>query len=84
MSNLKFECPSCNRPIANRRSNICMYCESELPKELLFTTEQSKKLEETKQKDKERHEDFMKKPFDMPGGNGGGGDFGGDFGGGDC
>ena len=36
----KYECPSCERAVLNRKINKCLYCGAELPEALLFTTEE--------------------------------------------
>ena len=35
------ECPSCHRPIANRRRPVCLYCGGAIPEEMLFTPEEA-------------------------------------------
>ena len=87
MGGMKLECPECKRPIANRRIETCMYCEAKIPKELLLTKEETEKLDSVLEKDKVRHEAFMRRSSNNSNGGGfidgfGGGDFG-DFDGGD-
>jgi len=37
---MSYQCPKFNGVVYNRRSNICGFCGSELPAELLFTAEE--------------------------------------------
>ena len=35
------ECPSCHRPVADRRRAVCLYCGGAIPEEMLFSPEEA-------------------------------------------
>ena len=41
---MEYRCPKCHRLIYDRRSKKCGWCDAELPEELLFTKEESDKV----------------------------------------
>jgi hypothetical protein len=42
---IEYRCPKCQRLLYDRRRKKCMWCNHELPAELLFTPEEMEKLE---------------------------------------
>ena len=40
VTSMKFVCPSCERPIYNRRIKECEFCSASIPAELLFSDEE--------------------------------------------
>ena len=54
----KYECPSCERAVLNRKINKCLYCGAELPEALLFTKEEIAAMDakdRNNQEQKNRH-----------------------------
>ncbi|MBA6262140.1 hypothetical protein [Colwellia sp. Bg11-12] len=66
---MKFVCPSCERPIYNRRVNKCEFCGEALPKELLFSENEVDNL------DNQLSESLKKKTNISGNSSGGGADF---------
>lgn len=46
---MAFECPSCNRPLYNRRRDTCEFCGEAVPEELLLSSEQQAALDKLKE-----------------------------------
>jgi hypothetical protein len=42
---IKYECPSCGKPLISRLSPLCSYCGARLPSELLFSEEEKERIE---------------------------------------
>ena len=42
---MKYECPSCGKPLVSRLSPLCSYCGARLPAELLFSKEEKERIE---------------------------------------
>jgi hypothetical protein len=74
---MKFVCPSCERPIYNRRIDKCEFCGGVLPSELLYSQSEVDKL------DNQQTESLKKRMDTSSNSSGGGADFfSSDFG--DC
>lgn len=46
---MAFECPSCNRPLYNRRRDTCEFCGVAVPEELLLSPAQQAILDKLKE-----------------------------------
>jgi hypothetical protein len=66
---MKFVCPSCERPIYNRRIDKCEFCGETLPSELLYSENEVGNL------DKQQTESLKKKINTSSNSSSGGADF---------
>jgi hypothetical protein len=65
---MAFHCPSCNKPLYNRRRATCESCGAALPKHLLLDAGQRQRFEELRRQEDKAHREFMERDF--PGGAG--------------
>ena len=61
---MKYVCPSCERPIYNRRINKCEFCEKVLPNDLLLSQSEIEDLDK-------QHGESMKKKTNTSGNSSG-------------
>tara|TARA_R110000787_G_scaffold177046_9_gene289115 strand:+ start:304 stop:540 length:237 start_codon:yes stop_codon:yes gene_type:complete len=66
---MKFLCPSCEKPIYNRRVDKCEFCGETLPSELLYSENEVDNL------DKQQSESLRKKTNTSSNTSSGGADF---------
>ena len=66
---MPFRCPSCNKPLYNRRRATCQSCGSALPKHLLLDTAQRERLAELREQEDKKHREFMERDFPSGGGS---------------
>jgi hypothetical protein len=57
----QLRCPHCESIIYSRRSKRCGVCDCQLPEELLFSPEETQRIERLMQSERERHRRWMTK-----------------------
>ena len=70
---MAFRCPSCNKPLYNRRRATCESCAVVIPEHLLLNAAQRQRLAEVRKQEEKEHRDFMERGmstgmggFDVP------------------
>jgi predicted RNA-binding Zn-ribbon protein involved in translation (DUF1610 family) len=61
MSQTRFRCPACGFQIFNRRVQKCESCGNSLPAELLFTSEEIKRLDAEHERTRKEREELSRK-----------------------
>ena len=64
---MSFKCPSCERPLFNRRRKTCEFCGKPIPEAYLLTVSQTAKLDRLKAEEAKQHKEFMDQPNSTPG-----------------
>jgi len=59
---MSFRCPSCDRPLYNRRRVTCEFCGATIPQTLLLNQAQIDAIERLKSVEAKDHRDFMTQP----------------------
>jgi hypothetical protein len=65
---MPFRCPSCNKPLYNRRRSTCQSCGAALPKHLLLDAAHRDRLSEVRRQEEKNHREFMERDFRSSGG----------------
>jgi ribosomal protein L37E len=58
---MSFKCPSCARPLYNRRREKCEFCGATIPDALRLSASQRQFIERLKSDESAQHRDFMQK-----------------------
>jgi hypothetical protein len=60
----QFKCPSCDSIVYSRKTRFCGVCGENLPKEFLFTSHETRKLQNLLQIEKQKHRQWLLKHDD--------------------
>jgi hypothetical protein len=67
---MAFRCPSCNKPLYNRRRATCQSCGAPVPEHLLLNADQRDRLDEFRKREEKDHREAMER--ELPTGGAGG------------
>ena len=65
---MTFKCPSCNRPLYNRRRATCEFCGKPIPASHLLSARQRGAIDQLKKDEAKRHREFMERDISTGGG----------------
>lgn len=65
---MTFKCPSCNRPLYNRRRATCEFCGKPVPDALRLSGDRRAKIDRLKADEAKRHREFMGRDISTGGG----------------
>jgi hypothetical protein len=64
---MSFKCPTCDRPIYNRRRKWCEFCNGPIPESYLLSQTQMAAIDRLKADEAKQHKEFMSRPNSLPG-----------------
>lgn len=56
---MPFACPTCHRPLHNRRRPACGFCGARIPESLRLSAQKRQFLDDLRSREEKRHREFM-------------------------